>query len=75
MYMYMCNYIHVQLELLVKFAAYVPELVMSQIEAVYLYNANLAFRQYAYKLSAAIRIFSHIKVHVYVYVCAYGMLC
>lgn len=45
-----------------KFAAYVPELVMSQIEAVYLYNANLAFRHYANKLSAAIRIFSHIKV-------------
>ena len=51
-----------QLELLVKFAAYIPELVMSQIEAVYIYNANLAFRNYAHKLSSAIRIFSHIKV-------------
>ena len=47
-----------------KFAAYVPELVMSQIEAVYIYNANLTFRNYAYKLSSAIRIFSHIKVQI-----------
>jgi neurofibromin 1 len=49
------------LELLVKFAAYIPELVMSRIEAVYVYNTNLAFRNYAHKLSSAIRIFSHIK--------------
>lgn len=53
-----------QLELLVKFAAYIPELVMNQIETLYIYNANLAFRQYAYKLSSAIRIFSHIKVYI-----------
>ena len=52
-----------QLELLVKFAAYVPELVMSEIEQLYFFNTNLAFRQYASKLATAIRIFSHIKVH------------
>ena len=51
-----------QLELLIKFAAYVPELLMNQIEAVYLYNVNLAFRTYAQKLSSSIRIFAHIKV-------------
>ena len=51
-----------QLELLVKFAAYVPELVMSQIDAVYFYNASVAFKQYSTKLATAIRIFSHIKV-------------
>ena len=45
-----------------KFAAYVPELVMSQIELIYFFNTNLAFRQYASKLATAIRIFSHIKV-------------
>ena len=56
---------YVQLELLVKFAAYVPELVMCQIEAVYIYNANMAFRQYAFKLSSAVRIFSHIKVYTW----------
>ena len=61
-------YTYVQLELLVKFAAYVPELVMCQIEAVYIYNANMAFRHYAYKLSSAVRIFSHIKVYMRTYV-------
>ena len=45
-----------------KFAAYVPELVMSEIEQLYFFNTNLAFRQYASKLATAIRIFSHIKV-------------
>ena len=51
-----------QLELLVKFAAYVPELVMSQIGSVYFYSVNTAFKLYANKLATAIRIFSHIKV-------------
>ncbi len=51
-----------QLELLIKFAAYVPELLMNQIETVYLYNMNMAFRNYATKLSSSIRIFAHIKV-------------
>ena len=59
---FQCTYPYVQLELLVKFAAYVPELFMCQIEAVYIYNVNMAFRQYAFKLSSAVRIFSHIKV-------------
>ena len=49
-----------------KFAAYIPELVMCQIEAIYIYNTNLSFRTYAYKLSTAVRIFSHIKVRVLV---------
>lgn len=49
------------LELLVKFAAYVPELVPSHIEVLYFYNCSSAFRQYAAKLASAIRIFSHIK--------------
>ena len=43
--------------------AYVPELVMSEIEQLYFFNTNLAFRHYASKLATAIRIFSHIKVH------------
>ena len=51
-----------QLELLIKFAAYIPELLMNQIESVYLYNMNIAFRNYAAKLSTSIRIFAHIKV-------------
>ena len=46
-----------------KFAAYVPELVMSEIEQLYFFNTNMAFRQYASKLATAVRIFSHIKVH------------
>ena len=62
-----------QLELLVKFAAYVPELAMSQIEAVYFYSANLAFKQYATKLANSIRIFSHIKVCLSLYIII--MLC
>lgn len=53
---------HVQLELMVKFAAYVPELVASSIETVYFYNPNMAFKQCAHRLSSTIRIFSHIKV-------------
>ena len=55
-------YILPQLELLVKFAAYVPELVASSIETVYFYNPNMAFRQCALKQASTIRIFSHIKV-------------
>ena len=51
-----------QLELMVKFAAYVPELVASSIETVYFYNPNMAFKQCAGRLTSAIRIFSHIKV-------------
>lgn len=47
---------------MVKFAAYVPELVASSIEAVYFYNPNMAFKQCAHRLSSTIRIFSHIKV-------------
>ena len=35
---------------------------MCQIECVYVYHPNLAFRSYANKLSSAVRIFSHIKV-------------
>ena len=50
------------MELLIKFAAYVPELLMSQIEVIYLYNMNMAFKNYATKLSSSIRIFAHIKV-------------
>jgi len=46
----------------VKFAAYVPELSMCSIEAVYFYGANLVFKQSAGKLASATRIFSHIKV-------------
>lgn len=49
------------LELLIKFAAYVPELITNQIYAVYFYNMNMAFKTYAMKLSSAVRIFSHIK--------------
>ena len=51
-----------QLELMVKFAAYVPECVASSIEAVYFFNPNLAFKQSAAKLASTMRIFSHIKV-------------
>ncbi len=53
-----------QLELLVKFAAYVPELTMCSIDAVYFYGANLVFKQSATKLASVTRIFSHIKVRV-----------
>lgn len=53
---------NLQLELLIKFAAYIPEIVMNQIEAIYYYNPNVAFKAYATKLSSSIRIFSHIKV-------------
>lgn len=53
---------NLQLELLIKFAAYIPEIMMNQIEAIYFYNPNVAFKVYATKLSSSIRIFSHIKV-------------
>ena len=49
---------------MVKFAAYVPELVASSIETVYFYNPNMAFKQCAHRLSSTIRIFSHIKVTI-----------
>ena len=52
----------VQLELLVKFAAYVPELIMSQIEVLYFYNTNFAFKQSANKFENMSKVFSHIKV-------------
>jgi hypothetical protein len=55
------------LELLVKFAAYVPEMHMCQIEALYFFNTNIAFKQTAYKFENMSKVFSHIKVGVVVY--------
>jgi neurofibromin 1 len=49
------------LELLIKFAAYIPELLMNQIDAVYFYNPNMSFKDYATNLSSSFGIFSHIK--------------
>lgn len=34
---------------------------MASIEAIYLYNCNTYFRQYASKLATSVRIFAHIK--------------
>ena len=51
-----------QLELLVKFAAYVPELYMCNIDVLYFYNANLAFKQLAVRFENMSKVFSHIKV-------------
>ena len=45
-----------------KFAAYVPELLMSQIEVLYFYNTNFAFKQSANKFENMSKVFSHIKV-------------
>lgn len=50
------------MELLVKFAAYVPEMYMSQIEVLYFYNTNWAFKQSAAKFEHMSKVFSHIKV-------------
>lgn len=58
----MILYLLFQLELLVKFAAYVPEMHMSQIEVLYFYNTNLAFKQSANKFENMSKVFSHIKV-------------
>ena len=49
-----------QLDTMVQFAVFVPELAMSQLEVVYLFNCNAHFRSFANKLPY--RIFSHIKV-------------
>ncbi len=48
--------------MLVKFAAYVPELHMSRIDFLYFYNANMAFKQSANKFENMSKVFSHIKV-------------
>lgn len=45
---------------MVQFAVFVPELAMSQLEVIYLFNCNSQFRAFANKLPY--RIFSHIKV-------------
>ena len=34
---------------------------MCSIEAIYLYNCNTYFKQYASKLATSVRIFAHIK--------------
>ena len=45
-----------------KFAAYVPEMHMCQIETLYFFNTNLAFKQSANKFENMSKVFSHIKV-------------
>ena len=49
-----------QLDTMVQFAVFVPELAMSQLDVIYLFNCNMRFRTFASKLPY--RIFSHIKV-------------
>ncbi len=57
------SFLVTQLELMVKFAAYVPELYMCQIDTLYFYNTNLAFKQCANKFANMSKVFSHIKVY------------